>query len=150
MEEIVVNGLGHDGMRRLKVIGDSVDRFAYFYGVVPKISWDRIEMDDSYDAALGIYSMELNWPVFEPFDIALESPKKFRRVMMVHYCYAARVSDCIRLAVEAFTMGTRFFPQYAWVREIPKGAEEFMEVHGVILTLGEIAPSNCVLVGGIA
>lgn len=150
MEEVVINELGHDGIRRLKIIGDYADMFPRFYSLVPACARDKVQMDDSKDQALGIYSMEITWPVFEPFDIAIGGPNKFRRVMVVHYQYAERVSECIRLAVEAFMAGAKMFPKYAWVREIPKGAEEFREVHGVMLISGEIAPANCVVVGGMA
>lgn len=151
MEEVLVNELGHDGMRKIVAMSDrsmlpGMDRWL---GIVPECARDLAVYDETQDAALGIFQLEIKWPVYEVFEVAIDSPKKFRRVIMVHYKHAERVSDCIKLAVDAFERGIFCRPKYAWVREIPPGAEDGMQVHGVLLLKGEIAPANCVLVGGM-
>ena len=105
-------------------------------------------MVDAQDQALGIFSLELTWPVFEPYDFFCQGLRGFRRLMVVNYAYAERVSDCIELARRAFFAGTRFAPGFAFVRELPKGAEGGMDVHGLYLFMAEWMPEQCVAVGG--
>jgi len=152
MEEIVINELTHEGVRRVKVIGDNPltppsPRFAW-ERVVPAVALDKMKMIDACDQALGIFSMELTWPVFEAYEIFNYGPKRFRRLMMVNFVYAGRVSDCIYLAVINYFSGTRFMPGYAFVSELPRGAEDGMCVHGVQLFEAEWMPARCVAIGG--
>ena len=151
MEQVVANILRHDGMRYLKVIGDAeIDPAKYLSAcIVVDCVREKVKWSMDQDRDLGIFTFEATWPIFEPFDFANNSPKRFRRFMVVNYCYADRVSDCIKLGVNAFSAGTMFFPKLAYVRDLPNGAEDGMEVHGVILIESEIAPSNCVLIGGM-
>jgi hypothetical protein len=148
MNEIIVDELTHDGMRRVKVIADNADDFPRVCGVVPGIARDKMQTNNSHDDALGIFSMNLTWPVFGPYDFFIYGPKKFRRLMVVNYEYAERVSDCIELARIMFFAGTHFAPKYVFVAELPKGAEDCMDVHGCILLQAEWMPARCVAVGG--
>src|SRR5690242_2950912 len=107
MEEVLVNELGHDGMRKLIAMSDRslLPGIARWLEAVPGPARDLAVYEETQDAALGIFQLEIKWPVFGVFDIEIESPKKFRRVIVVHYKHAERVSDCIKLAVEAFERG---------------------------------------------
>jgi hypothetical protein len=152
MEQIVTNILRHDGMRYLKVIGDGEISFekylrAYVTAGLPR---EKVQHSIVHDDQLGIFTLEATWPMLGPYGVINNGPRKFRKFMAVNYAYAAKVSDCIALAVEAFMISTRHFPKLAYVRQLPKGAEYGMEIHGVILIESEIAPENCVLVGGLA
>lgn len=100
------------------------------------------------DAALGLYSLELTWPVFEPYEVFCYGPKRFRRFMFVNFCYAERVSEAINLAASEFFARTHFTARDAFVCELPRGAEVGMLVHGVILQAAEWMPAECVAVGG--
>lgn len=159
MEEIVINELTHEGMRRVRVMGDSPFTPSpqpspegrggrRWERGIPLIAMDRLQVVNSHDETLGLYMMELTWPVFEPVDILNFGPRRFRRLMMVHYSYAERVSECIRLGVEEFMVRTRWMPGYAFISEIPNGAEDCMHVHGVELLQSEWMPQRCVAIGG--
>src|SRR3990172_6213810 len=150
MDEVVLNGLGPDGMREVKILSDvpPVSAVWQWERGLPAMALERLRLDEQCDEALGLYSAELRWPVFEPIDVINFGPRRFRRLMMVSYVYAARVSECIGLAAESFFAGTHFRPRFAFVRELPKGAEDGMEIDGVMLMEAEWMPSRCVAVGG--
>lgn len=148
MEQVVFNCLTHDGMRHLKVISDAEISVARYQASVPNEARARVEVKPGSDPLLGLFSLELCWPVFEPYEIFSLGPKKFRRLMLVHYFYAARVSECIELAREAFFVRTHFQPGFSFVGCLPSGAEDGMEVHGVQLMTAEWMPLSCVAVGG--
>lgn len=150
MEEIVINELRHDGMRRVRLVADfplSMPTLRWLR-LVPAAARSKVQTVDQHDQLLGIFSMELTWPVFEPYEVFIYGPKRFRRLMMVHFSFAERVSECIRLGVEAFWCGTHLHPRYAFIRALPRGSEDAMEVHGVQLLEAEWMPAQCVAIGG--
>ena len=150
MEEIVINELTHEGVRRVKVIGDAAILVSRYQAMVPYEAFVRAPVDiiSSRDDALGLFSAEMTWPVFEAYEIFNYGQKRFRRLMMVNFVYANRVSDCIYLAMVNYFSGTRFMPGFAFVSDLPKGAEDGMCVHGVQLFEAEWMPARCVAVGG--
>lgn len=148
MKEITINELTHDGMRRVKIIGDVAINAAQYQHLIPLAARDRVAYAPSCDDLLGIFSLEMTWPVYGPWDVTYLSPKKFRRFMFVHFAYAERVSQCIELARDAFFIGTRYKPGYVYVASMPKGVEDGKEVHGCLLFEAEWMPANCVAVGG--
>ena len=58
-----------------------------------------------------------------------------------------KVSTAIRDAAHGFTTATNAEAQYAFVRSIPGGAEEFMELDGVVLVQAGWVPARCVAIG---
>lgn len=165
MIEVVVNELRQDGMRRLKVISDvafdpspnpspnSMEQERYLErGMmrrVPEVARSRVQVSRSVDEALGIHSLEVAYPVYGPFDVAVFSSKKFRRLFFVNYVYGSRVSECIELARVEFFSRTKFAPSYAFVKCLPAGVEDGIDVHGLFLIQAEWMPEKCVGVGGI-
>jgi len=148
MKEVTVNELTHNGMRRVKIIGDVVIDAAQYQDLIPLVARDRVVCMPGCDDLLGIFSLEITWPVYGPWEVAYLSPKKFRRFMFVHFAYAARVSSCIELARTEFFARTRFAPRDAYVQVGPQNAEIGMDVHGCILQVAEWMPAQCVAVGG--
>lgn len=148
MEEIVSNDLTHEGIRRLKVIGDAPINEARYQNLVPVEAVDRAIFLSGNDVFLGLYSLEITFPVYGPWEVFYHGPKKFRRFMFVAYAYAERVSDCIELARTEFFARTHFAPRDAYVRDCPKGAEIGMDVHDCILQVADWMPGQCVAVGG--
>jgi hypothetical protein len=148
MQELINNELTHDGMRRVKVIGDVVIDAARYEHLIPMAARDRVVCVPGCDDILGLYSLEMTWPIHEPWNVAYLSPKKFRRFFFVHYVYAERVSQCIELARDAFFIGTHHKPGYVFVASMPKSVEAGKEVHGCLLFEAEWMPAQCVATGG--
>jgi hypothetical protein len=148
MEEVVVNELQHNGIRRVKVIGDAEIHMAQYQAWVPCDACARVEILPGHDNLLDLFSLELRWPVFEPWEVANYGPKKFRRLMMVHFAYAERVSAVIELGRLEFFARTHFAPGYAFMRELPQAVEDGMDYHGLVLLRAEWMPAQCVAVGG--
>lgn|GEM_PF-2339107 len=147
MDKIVANYLGHDGMRTMRVVGDreiSQERYQLYVAAEAR---SFIAFKPAVDELLDIHSLEMSWPIYEPFDVSIYGPKKFRRFMFIHFSYAARVSDCIGLARTEFFARTRFAPQFAFVQNAPvEKAGEL--VHECFLMSAEWMPARCVAIGG--
>lgn len=146
MEELVVNELSHDGMRRMRVIGDGVLGSSW-EELVPAEARRLMVMRRGEDARLGLHWLELSWPVFEPMNVFCHGPKGFRRLMMVNFAYGERVSECIELARVHFFARTKFAPGFAFVRELPEGRDG-SEADGCVLVAAEWMPARCAAVGG--
>ncbi len=148
MRKMTINELTHDGWRRLKIVGDAVIDVEPYMRLVPLAAREHMVTNHGQDDLLGLCSLEMLYPVYGPFDFMIHSHKKFRRLMFVHTIYAKRVSECIDLAKVEFYCGTRFKPGYAFVQKLPRGAEDWMDVHGCVLLEAEWMPSSCVATGG--
>lgn len=149
MRKMTVNELQHDGWRRLKIVSDveihDVDAFLRY---VPLAAQKHLVANPERDDLLDLHTLELLYPIYGTYDVLVHSQKKFRRLMFVHHIYARRVSECVDLARTEFFAGTHFAPRYAFVRDLPQGAEDGMDVHGCILLAAEWMPANCVATGG--
>ena len=157
MEEVVLNELTHEGMRHVKLLGDEpfeterpVAMLLRNGVIVPEVAMKRLQVEGQCDAALGLHSLEVRWPVFGPVDVLYFGPKRFRRFVFVHYSYAERVSECLSQAVEIFLMGCHFLPGFAFVRKLPAGTPDCMEIDYVTLVQAEWMPEHCVAIGGRA
>jgi hypothetical protein len=148
MQKMTINDLTHDGWRRLKIVGDAVIDVDAYMRHVPLVACEHLVTNYGQDELLGLFSLEMLFPVYGPYQVMIHSLKKFRSLMFIHNVYAKRVSDCIDLARTEFFAGTRAVPAYAFVQKLPKGAEDGMEVHGCILLAAEWMPAHCVATGG--
>jgi hypothetical protein len=148
MEEITINELMHDGMRRVRIIGDAVIDAARYQDLIPLAAREWVMYAPGCDELLDLFSLEITFPVYGPWEVAYLSLKKFRRFMFVHFAYAERVSSCIKLARTEFFARTYFVPRDAYVQVGPPNAEIGMDVYGCILQVAEWMPAQCVAVGG--
>lgn len=148
MEEVVINELNHEGMRRIKIIADAEIPMARYQVLVPLEAQSRLVCVPGCDDLLGLSSLEMTFPVYGPWEVFYHGPKKFRRFMFVNFAYSERVSNCMEMARDEFFARTHFAPRDVYVQELPKGAEMWMDVHGCILQVAEWMPAQCVAVGG--
>lgn len=146
MRKMVVNELAHDGMRRLKVVGDTVLDAERYLAMVPERARELATLTPGRDDAFG-FSLELMYPIFEPYEVMLHSRMQFRRLFFVHYSYGSRVSECITLARSEFLRRTGSAPMFAFVPGLPE--DLFGSVReGCVLIQAEWMPARCVAVGG--
>lgn len=150
MQQMTINELTHEGMRHVKILGTEpiLLPVRILDKVIPLEARGRVTLTPGQDDLLGLFSLYVTWHVFEPYDFFIYGPKKFRRLMVVSTVYAERVSACIELARTEFFSRTHFAPLYAFVRDLPRGAEIGMVVHECILMQAEWMPANCVAIGG--
>lgn len=148
MQIMTINELTHDGWRRLKIVGDAAIDVEQYLRYVPLVAREHLVANNGHDDLLGLFSLEMLYPVYGPYRVMIRGPKKFRNLMFVHHVYARRVSECIDLAKVEFFAGTHFVPSYAYVQKLPNGTENGMDVHGCIFLMAEWMPANCVATGG--
>lgn len=148
MQKMTVNELAHDGWRRLKIVADAVINVDAYLRHVPLVAREHLVANHGHDELLDLFSLELLYPIYGPYEVMIHSHKKFRRLMFVHHVYARRVSECVDLARIEFFSGTHFVPRYAYAQKLPQGATDGMEVHGCIFLEAEWMPANCIATGG--
>lgn len=147
MDKIVANYLGHDGMRTVRIIGDKeISQVKYVRLVAPEAR-TLVVFKVGVDELLDIHSLEMTWPIYGPFDVAIYGPMKFRRFMFINFAYASRVSDCIALARTEYFARTHFAPKFAFVQNVPEDKDGEL-VHDCILLCAEWMPARCVAIGG--
>jgi len=148
MQKMTINELTHNGWRRLKIVGDAMIDVERFMRHVPLAARGHLVTNAGRDDLLGLFTLEMLYPVYGPYQVMIPGPKKFRTLMFVHRTYAARVSECVDLARVEYFAGARFAPMYAYVQNLPSGAEDGMVVHGCIFLAAEWMPADCVATGG--
>lgn len=148
MEEITKNQLEHDGMMRVCVLSDQALQPGKYIGAIHAAARSLVEYELKEDTPLSLYTLNLCWPVVGPMDVQYLSEKKFRRFYFLHFIYAERVSECVRMAADIFETGTGYKARDAYVRTFPAGAVDFIMVHGCQFIEAEWMPANCVAVGG--
>ena len=147
MQKITVNELRSDGMRRLRVMGDSEVDSAWWVEQVPAEARSRVVTSCGTDWLLGLHWLEVLYPIFEPFAVQILNQKKFRRLMFVHYAYGSRVSECIEMGRREFEVRAGFVPNFAFVKDVPDELDG-SERGGCILLRTEWMPARCAAVGG--
>ena len=109
----------------MKIVGDAALDAAQYQDLIPLAARDWVVCVPGLDDLLGIFSLEITWPVYGPWEVFYYGPKKFRRFMFVH-----------------------FAPRDAYLQELPNKAEIGMNVYGCILQAAEWMPVKCVAVVG--
>lgn len=147
MQAMTINNLSPDGMRRMKIIGDAEIQTAKYEVLIPAEARPLAVFVPGCDDVLGLFSLEITFPVYGPCDVFYHGPKKFRRLMFVNFAYAARVSDCIELARAEYFARTHYAPGYAFVQSLPEGKDGEL-IHDCVLLSAEWMPARCVAIGG--
>ena len=99
----------------------------------------------------GVYHLRAEWPYRGVLDIQAEGWPRFRRLVvwpLVENGLTLRVSRAILYATAEYTRLFGGIPEYAFVRNLPEGAEFGQDVHGLILLEADWMMRNCVAVGG--
>jgi hypothetical protein len=134
-------------MRRLKIVGDAEIEAERYLALAPERARGMATLKPGRDDLLGLFSLELTYPIFEPYEIMIHSRMKFRRLFFAHYSYGSRVSECIALARSEFLRLTGFAPMFVFAPGVPD--DLFGSVReGCVLIQAEWMPARCVAVGG--
>jgi len=105
------------------------------------------EVREWSDAMLGLFYAEVVRPYRGPCEMAIESPKKFMR-LLAYGLWGEKVSKCMRDGAQLYASATGRWPGRAYIAQIPQGAEEFVEVDGVMLVQAEWALPGFIFIGG--
>ena len=156
MIEVVLNQLSADGMKLVRVISDQRVSEAFLWSLVPGAAREFAVVKPWETAALSLFYGEVKFPVRGVVEVAFsgqQSAVSRRRVrkfatwrLMESEGY--RVSEIICFLAEWYFAQTKRRAGYAFVRSLPKGAERFMEVDGLMLLDVEWCLEKCVMVGG--
>jgi hypothetical protein len=148
MEEILSNQTSVDGMRSLKLISDAPlteERVRVF---IPSPAWKLAEVNCT-ESGLGVFHGEARWPCRgDMLDIKSEYWPKSRRMVAWRILPDETLRDAVSFAVNQFGLIFRRSPKYAFVKNLPEGFENCMDVAGCILLEAEWMLNKTVCVGG--
>jgi hypothetical protein len=144
--EILLNDVMLDGMRRVKIVSDApldpyppaLSPFAAQVGKVSHRTWS--------DDALGLHYLEAIWPCREAITARLEGWKCPRKMVLWKMDPGERVSVALGMMIAAFGERFKFFPDFAFMRRLPKAIENGFEVEDVIFIEAAWVPPGCIAV----
>lgn len=149
MEEIVHNLVRMDGMCELKLMSDAALTEAQVLRYVP-VGVRALAQVKCYDtAALSLFYGEAVYPCREVVRCQVSCiPSKFRKLAVWKLLPGEHVSVVIgEMAMWYFASAHRR-AKFAFIKRLPKGAENGMEIAGLMLLEAEWALTGCVMVGG--
>lgn len=143
MDEMLMESvLGADGVRSLHVVGGGPVREGWL-DCVPDASRALAKVE-RWETA-GLHHLRVTWPAREL--VVLSMYPGVRQMIMLWFVGDLRVSAAIKAATEAYALQIHRDPGYAWIRQIPKGAEEGVEVGHVMLIQADWVPAGFVAIG---
>ena len=149
MQDVLLNELGADGLRRIRVIGDGPIEAEPFFGLIPREAEGLVTLSPSVDTLLGLHTLEITWPAREAFD--WPSLPKFRRMVVWTVWEGERMRECICKAADKYERLFGGRPGFAFVGYLPAGAVEGEDVDGApgcTLFHARWLPKRVVAVGG--
>lgn len=145
MIEVLVNDVTPEGMRRVRVVCDEplegirLSPLAF----IPEDSQRRGWMDE----LLGLFYLEATWACREPVRIMLEGQTEGYACVLWKLQPGERVSEVLKCTVALFGERFKCFPQYAFMKKLPKGIEIGFEVDDVMFFEASWVPAGCIVVG---
>jgi len=152
MAELIENVIEPSGHKKMKVL-HGVDEELKLWRYVPAYMlkdewlWKRICVDEQVDAALGVVTTTIRYPLLER--VRFGFPKGWRSLFVVHREIGVTALACVNLAVDGLRMmdGVEGGQLVGFIKRLPKGAVDGVEVGGVCLMLADWMLEDCVAVG---
>jgi len=101
-----------------------------------------------WEREAGVWHLRMEYPYRGVLDFDCEGWEKFRRLVVWNLDGCGSVREAISQAEELFWMTFKFRPGYAFVRKLARGAENGMDLDGLVLVEAEWMLERCVAVGG--
>lgn len=140
MIEVVKSEISQSGMRTVRVVSDlSPIPFPVQEGACVK-TWD--------DELLGLHYVEMTFPSQGFVDVHLEGQPKFRRLLVWMMLPGERVSKVIEFAADWYFQQTHRKPNYCFMKRLPAGASNGIEIENCMVMEAEWALDGCLMIGG--
>lgn len=139
MIEVLVNDVTLEGMRYVKVVSD----MAPVPYCVPAGSIAQTWPDE----LLGLYYLEFSWPCREAISLQCEGWKCAREMVLWKLAPGERVSEVLKQMMALFGERFKGFPDYAFMRKLPKTIENGFELDDVMFIEAEWVPQGCIALG---
>lgn len=145
MIEVLANDVTLEGMRRVKVVCDEPIEGIRFspLAYIPPDANQRGWMDE----LLGLFYLEATWPCREAVSIQCEGWKRAREMVLWKLAPGERVSVVLTRMMGLFGERFKSFPDYAFMRRLPKTIEHGFEVTDVMFVEAQWMPPGCIAVG---
>ena len=138
MIEVLLNDVTLEGNRRVKVVSDlSPIPFPVKEGACVR-NWS--------DELLGLHYLEAVWACREAIRVRCEGWICARPVVLWKLEKGERVSLALEMIMVVFGGQFKSFPDYAFMKILPKGIENGFEVNDVMLLEAEWVPPGCIVV----
>ena len=148
MIEVVLNDVLDDGMRRLRLVSDQVIDPAVVVFSKPLPCGAGMCARMWSDALLGLHYAEWTWACMDVVEMHFEGDDTKRKFVMWKFLPGERVSDVIKFVADWYFAQTHHHAEFAFMKQLPKGAEIGIEVDGCMLMEADWALPGCVLIGG--
>ena len=144
--EVLVNDVSLEGMRRVKVVSDAPIEPAVISPSPCPLPLGEENMRTWCDELLGLHYLEATWACREAIKIRCEGWKIARPFVLWKLAPGERVSEALKEILGVFGALFKCFPDYAFMKKLPKTVENGFEVDGVMFMEAVWVPASCVAV----
>jgi hypothetical protein len=140
--EILANDVTLDGMRRVRLVSDGEIDAAEL--PVEHLPPDQVHAWQ--DELLGLHYLEATWPCRETISICCEGWTCAREMVLWKLAPGERVSEVLVSMMAVFGERFTYFPDYAFMRKLPRTIENGFEMSDVMFLEAEWVPPGCIAV----
>ncbi len=147
MIEVLVNDVTLEGLRRVKVVSDSpICAAEVFPSHLLPISLEGKTVNTWSDDLLGLHYLESTWACREAVLIRCEGWECPRPMVLWKLGPGERVSEVLNRMMVLFGDRFKAFPDYAFMKKLPKTIENGFEVADVMMIEAEWVPAGCIAI----
>lgn len=147
MIEILINDVTPEGLRRVKVVSDApIIPAELFPSHLLPYRLEGVDVHMRSDDVLGLHYLEGTWACREAVRICCEGWKCPREMVLWKLAPGERVSAVLTQMMALFGERFKCFPDYAFMKKLPKTIESGFEVADVIFSEADWVPAGCVAV----
>ncbi len=145
MIEVLFNDVTLEGMRRVKVVSDSpIDEGVDLSPLADILAGAHLRT--WMDELLGLHYLEATWPCREAVSIRCEGWPCATPMVLWKLRPGERVSGAFRDAFQIYLERFKRFPDYAFLRRMPKEIENGFEMSDVIFLEAAWIPAGCIAI----
>jgi len=142
--EVLFNDVTLEGMRHVKVVSDEPLEGLTLSPLVDILA--GAHRHTWMDELLGLHYLEATWPCREAVSIRCEGWPCARDTVLWKLLPGERVSEAFRDAFQIYLERFKRFPDYAFLRRMPKEIENGFEMSDVIFLEAAWMPAGCIAI----
>jgi hypothetical protein len=146
-EIVVEDSVSREGLRRLHIMGAApVEAEAWREkGYIPR---EMVFLEEKRWEEVRLHHWQVTWQARELVAWTFCENPLVRRMVVLWHIGAGKVSKAILDGAVAYAIGLGRDPLFAYLRVIPAGASEEMEVRGIMLVQADWVPDEFVMLDG--
>jgi hypothetical protein len=151
MIEVLKVEISPDGMKTIRLMSNRSETDARLLKLVPGAAREWAKIVRESNEMLSLHNITITYPLREMVDVRAACADGRARRLAVWKLVPEeeyRVREIIGFLVGWYFVQTHRHPEFAFMKKLPAGVEDDLDVCGVALREAEWAMTGCVMVGG--